>query len=206
MTSHARGKKWIPGLLILLLGAGSLQAQNNVLFLDGGYTELCANLAKRDDDPTKIAITGSRLEHPPIEICSRAIREESSARFLRARNYNNRGVLYFAQGALAQAQADFEQAIMLQDELARAHINLGYTLVAQERWNESIAPLTRGIELGAEDLPKAYYNRGIAFEETGQVASAYRDYQMAAELAPDWEAPRQELSRFSVRRGAADGG
>src|SRR5690606_2591187 len=101
MTSHARGKRiersriggkgWVPGLLVLLLGAGSAQAQNNVLFLDGGYTELCANLAKRDDDPTKIAITGSRLEHPPIEICSRAIREESSARFLKARNYNNRG-------------------------------------------------------------------------------------------------------------------
>lgn len=203
---HAKKLRGVLGGLLLLLAAGPLSAQNNVLFLDGGYTELCANLAKRDDDPTKVTITGSRLEVPPIEICSRAIREESSARFLAARNYNNRGVLYFAQGSLAEAQADFEQAIRLQDDLARAHINLGYTLVAQERWADCIAPLTRGIELGAQDLPKAYYNRGIAFEETGQVAAAYHDYQMAAELAPQWESPRRELSRFSVRTIPANGG
>jgi len=71
--------------------------------------------------------------------------------------------------------------------------------VVQKRWADAIEPYTRGIELGVEDLPRAYYDRGIAYEEVGRIPDAYRDYVAASELAPEWEDPKRELTRFVVR-------
>ncbi|MDR2212511.1 MAG: tetratricopeptide repeat protein [Pseudomonadales bacterium] len=171
-----------------------------VLFLDGGYTEFCASVAKQVERPEQVSVTGSRLSVAPLEICNRAVAEKTVSRSEAAGNYNNRGVIYFAQSAYAEARSDFEQAIRLQPNLAVAHVNLGYTYVAEQRWAEALGPLDRGIELGPEEPAKAYYNRGIANEESGNIAEAYRDYLKAAELDPAWEAPRRELTRFTVRR------
>jgi hypothetical protein len=43
-----------------------------------------------------------------------------------------------------------------------------------------------------------YFTRAAANEELGDLWSAYADYTMAAELAPEWSPPREELSRFRI--------
>lgn len=179
--------------------AGRAQAQGGVVFLDGGYTELCSMAAHNVDDPKKIEITGSRLEITPLELCTRAIASADAGTANIAGSYNNRGVLLFAEGELEGALSDFEQALRLNETLAIAHVNRGYTLVGLERWAESITAFDRGIELGVADLAKAHFNRGIAHEELGNVRAAYQDYLKAAELNPEWDEPRRELQRFSVR-------
>jgi hypothetical protein len=40
----------------------------------------------------------------------------------------------------------------------------------------------------------------LAYEGLEDAKSAYFDYQKALELSPDWLAPRQQLSRFTVSR------
>src|SRR5690606_38511947 len=104
--------------------------------------------------------------------------------------------LLFAMASYAEALQDFEQAIQLDANMAQAHVNRGYSLVALMRWEESIAAFDRGLELGASDAARAHFNRGIAHEETGNLRQAYQDYLKAAELDPQWDAPQQELSRF----------
>jgi hypothetical protein len=42
--------------------------------------------------------------------------------------------------------------------------------------------------------------RAIAHENLGDLTAAYRDYSKAAELDPDWDAPKKELTRFTVKR------
>ena len=42
--------------------------------------------------------------------------------------------------------------------------------------------------------------RPIAHENLGDLTAAYRDYSKAAELDPDWDAPKKELTRFTVKR------
>ena len=69
-----------------------------------------------------------------------------------------------------------------------------------KRWADSIPSITKGIELQAAEIEKSYYTRAIANEELGNVRGAYFDYMKAAELKPDWEAPKVQLSRFMVRK------
>lgn len=184
---------------VLLLGA--LPAAAETMFLDGGYAELCAIAARQVEDPEAVQryqVTGSRLGLSPLEICGRAINGYDGSGENIAESYNNRGVILFIQGNHAGALQDFERAIRQQPSMAQAHLNRGYTLNALQQWSDAVAALGQGIALGSPELAKAYYNRAIAHEESGALRAAYDDYRKAAELAPEWEAPRQELTRFSV--------
>jgi tetratricopeptide (TPR) repeat protein len=171
-----------------------------VLFLDGGYSEMCSAVAKEVKQPGTLTITGSRLDVPPLKICDLAIAEDTNGHRIASGNYNNRGVIHFSNGNYDAAIKDFEQAVRLQPDLAVGYANIGYTYAAQQRWADALQPLSRGIELNVEELHKAYYNRGIANEETGHINEAYRDYLKASELAPEWADPKRELTRFTVRK------
>ena len=64
----------------------------------------------------------------------------------------------------------------------------------------ALADITRAIELGVSEPAKAHYNRALAYERLGDLKSAWLDYTRAAELDPEWSAPRTELSRSTVTR------
>lgn len=186
----------LPGMAAAMGAAQA--APPDVVFLDGGYAEICSTAAHNAGTPGRVELTGSRLETSPIELCTLAIRYDKSAPHL-AGSYNNRGVLLFAEGALEAALSDFDAALERDPLLAQAHINRGYTLVALQRWEASISAFDRGLELGTSEQARAHFNRGIAHEELGHVREAYQDYLLAAELDPLWEDPRRELTRFTVR-------
>ena len=40
----------------------------------------------------------------------------------------------------------------------------------------------------------------MANEGLGDLKAAYQDYSKAAELNPAWDAPKNELARFTVKR------
>lgn len=171
-----------------------------IIVLGGGFAQMCYEAARDIDDPVMRQITGSRIDIPPLDICTLAIGTgELNTRDL-AGTYNNRGVILFEQGAFEEALKDFEVGIRLQASLPEVHVNRGAALVALKRWADSVPSLDRGIEMQALELEKAYYNRGIAHEELGNVRRAYFDYMKAAELKPDWEEPRLQLTRFTVRK------
>jgi tetratricopeptide (TPR) repeat protein len=96
------------------------------------------------------------------------------------------------------ALADFENAIAIEPSLAEGHVNLGSALLARDDYAGALVAIDRGLALNPNEPARAYYNRGIAHEELGQVREAYRDYRRAAELAPQWDRPRTELTRFRV--------
>lgn len=171
-----------------------------VQVLGGGYGQMCYEAARAIEKPYAVRLTGSRVDIPPLELCTMAIASsELSVRDL-AGTYNNRGVLYFAEKRFEEALRDFESAIRYQDAIGEIHVNRGASLVALKRYAESIPSLTRGIELQGAEPEKAYYNRAIAYEELGDARRAYYDYLKASELKPDWELPKQELTRFTVRK------
>lgn len=62
--------------------------------------------------------------------------------------------------------------------------------------NASLTTCTLALEteiLSFRDQARTYVNRG-------DVKAAYLDYSKAAELDPDWDAPKTELARFTVKR------
>lgn len=115
--------------------------------------------------------------------------------------YVNRGVVKLYTGAYLSAIADFDRAIKMDPDEPESYLNKGSTILRMEGdpalaaslFDEAISRKTTRPEL-------AYYGRAVAQEARGNLLAAYRDYRRAQELAPRWEEPGRELSRFQVRR------
>ena len=135
----------------------------------------------------------------PFDLCTMAL-DETMNKHDRAGTYVNRGVLMFEDARYDIALKDFDEAIRADDSLGEGHANRGAALIGLRRWQEGAAAITRGIELGAGEMEKSYYNRALANEALGNAKGAYYDYKKAAELAPDWQLPSDELKRFSIKR------
>ena len=115
--------------------------------------------------------------------------------------YVNRGIVRLYGKDHEGAIADFDKAISLNPAQPESYLNKGAALVrmgasptdAIALFNEALARKTSRPEV-------AYFSRGVAHELAGNISAAYRDYKRAQELAPRWEQPGQELSRFQVTR------
>ncbi len=194
--------KAIRGLLVgmgsTVCAVASLTAGADITFIGGGYAQSCSSAAHAVGSVNRMEVTGSRLGISPIEMCTLAITDGGLTGSELAASYVNRGVLYFARGALDSALADFDHAVRIAPRLGDAHVNRGYTLVALERWAESVSAFDTGIALDPPQPERVYFNRAIAHEEMGNLREAYRDYQQAAELAPEWDEPKLELERFII--------
>jgi tetratricopeptide (TPR) repeat protein len=175
-------------LLATLLAALSFggAASAYVIVVGGSFATACYQNAR-----------ASLATPRALDQCTEALTEALSDRD-RAGTHVNRGIIYMNRRAYGRALVDFDNAIAIYPELAEGHINRGAALLAQEDYAGAIAAINRGLELGPEEPARAYYNRAVAHELLGEVRAAYYDYRRAAELAPEWDAPRAELTRFRV--------
>ncbi len=133
-----------------------------------------------------------------IDSCTQAIATQPMSDRDMAGTYVNRGVIYMAMASFVAAQHDFEQAIKLDPKMGEALVNHGGALIAQKKYADGIAEISRGLEFNPSEPEKAYFNRGLAYESLDDLKAAYYDYSKAAELKPEWNEPRDELARFTV--------
>lgn len=171
---------------LLLCGAS---AEASTLIIGGGAAKECADAA-----------LDGRSDNASITTCTLALETEILSFRDQARTYVNRGVLHLRQRDFDGAISDFDQASKVDPSLGEAYVNRGAAYVGSSRYAQGLAQIDRGLALGVKDPQKAYFNRAIAHEKLGDVKAAYLDYSKAAELDPDWEAPKTELTRFTVRR------
>ena len=170
-----------------LAALSTTQARAFVTVLGGGNAEACSLAAITGK-------TGPRF----IDVCTKAIEDEQLSPRDRASTYINRGVLKIRVKDWAAAGKDFDMAVQIKPNRGDAYVNRGAASLGQHRFADSIADLSKGIELGSEEPAKAYYNRALAYEGLDDMKAAYFDYMKAAELSPDWAAPKNELVRFTV--------
>jgi tetratricopeptide (TPR) repeat protein len=93
----------------------------------------------------------------------------------RAQVLNNRSVLLYTRGEYDAALNDNTAALKINDRMAEAIVNRG-----------SIHP------------EKVYFNRALAREDMGDKNGAYADYAQASRLAPQWDQPKREMTRFTT--------
>ena len=175
------------GLAAALLCAAPAGA--STLIIGGGVAKECADAA-----------IGGRSDNASITRCTLALETETLGFRDRARTYVNRGVLQMRQRNFDGAVSDFDAASKIDPNLGEAYVNRGAAYVGSSRYGEGLVQIDQGLALGVKDPQKAYFNRGIAHENLGDVTAAYRDYTKAAELDPEWDAPKNELTRFTVKR------
>ena len=169
------------------LSAGSASAAAFVL--GGGMANACS----------RAAIEG-RDDRESLRLCDMALETQPLLRRDRAATFVNRGIIQLRRKDYAEARRDFDIAVKLDPSMGEAFVNRGAALVAQRRFREGVVEIDRGLALGADAPEKADFNRALAWEGLDDMKAAWLDYQKALEIRPDWEAPRQELTRFTVTR------
>jgi tetratricopeptide (TPR) repeat protein len=171
----------------VLAVAGAAGASDFVI--GGGSAKECSDAAEK-----------GRMDNRAVLACTTALEVETLNFRDRARTYVNRGVLQMRQRQFGAARADFDQASTVDPNLGEAYVNRGATFVGEERYREGVEQIDKGLSMGVNSPEKAFFNRGLAHEGLGELSAAYKDYSRAAELKPDWLAPKTELARFTVKR------
>jgi tetratricopeptide (TPR) repeat protein len=108
----------------------------------------------------------------------------------------DRGVIQARLGNNAAALSDYNSAIAMDATLGDAYVSRAGVLVAMKRYDEARTDIAQGLALNASNLHAAYYSRAVIEEESGDVKAAYRDYNQALAIKPDFAPASRELSRF----------
>ena len=180
-------------LLLVTAGAflvtGSAARSQAVSTIGGSVAQSCYEAALND-----------RTDQLALAECDQALKEILSSSDLVA-THVNRGIIYASRREYVRALSDYDRAIALDPTEAEAFLNKGLLLLHMRNRNaEALQVLSLAISKKTTMPALAYYARGVAQEQLGQVASAYKDYLQASALNPRWELPKRELRRFQVKR------
>lgn len=101
---------------------------------------------------------------------------------------------YFA-GQWNSAISGFEaflRAFPRSEQADDAQLYIGETYYAQNQWAQAIMAYTQAIDLyaGTNSVPIAYYKRGLAQQQLGQIDAARASWEAAAQMFPDSDAGR----------------
>jgi tetratricopeptide (TPR) repeat protein len=139
-----------------------------------------------------------RHDQVSIQECTSALDDKSLTGFDRAGTLVNRGILYLFAGKSALAVRDFDDAIALDPLQAEAWLDKAVALVNAGNSGAALDLADRALKLRTQKPALAYYVRGLAYEQQGQLRAAYASLQTARRLDPEWNEPRDELSRYHV--------
>lgn len=162
-----------------------------VAVVGNGHARSCFEAAARDQ-PARGA----------LRKCDNALEDRQLPPSDRAATLINRGIVRMQARDIEGAIADYDEAIRTAPAIADAYINKGIALLRMGQHDtEAVAQLTEGLSRNPAQPAIAYYSRAVANEQLGRTRDAYEDYSRAAQLAPEWAEPAEQLQRFKVVRG-----
>jgi tetratricopeptide (TPR) repeat protein len=179
------------GAALLAAVAAPAQAQT-IVSMGKGLAHDCFAYAKAGVDP-----------YDGVQICNQSIDNEPLTIKDRAATYDNRGVMLDQLGRIEKASQDFQQSMALDPKLGDPYVNLGSVLIKQKRYDEALASINKGLELGVSFPHIGYYDRAVAYQLLGRFKEAYYDYKKTLELEPNFTQASERLKDFTVTRTPA---
>lgn len=147
------------------------------------------------------AESGASPRQDDFRTCDAALIDATTHRGDIVATYVNRGILHLRRGRIDAAIADFDRATALDPNEPEAYLNRGSALLKRAQVQSALTMFDQALQKRTSRPELAYYARAVAHEELGNVRAAHRDYLQASRLAPKWDAPRLELTRFRVVPG-----
>ena len=164
-------------------------ASPSVMTIGGSFAEGCFEAAKNRN---------AGLD--TLRTCDYAIAAQPLTSEDMLATYVNRGILRMIRKDYTGAQADFAAATAMDPARSEPWLNMAVLHFKQGKSAEAVSLFTKALELGTEEPELAYFGRGLANEDIGNVKAAYADLRKAAELRPTWSDPARELARYQVHR------
>lgn len=146
------------------------------------------------------AVMDARWKADAIGACDDALKIDRLDRIDTASTWVNRGILEMSRERYKNARGNFKEALRLIPKLPEAHVDLGSALINLQQYADGIKETELGLSLGSKEAQRGYYNLGIAYGELGDQQKAYESFRKASEIDPDWEDPKKELERFTVKQ------
>jgi tetratricopeptide (TPR) repeat protein len=168
--------------------AGTAPAAASVTTLGGSFARSCYLAADaRNASPETLAN------------CNRALTRQSLSSHDLVATHVNRGILQLVREEYRLAEADFDRAIAIDPRQAEAWLNKAVARFQQGDSASAGRLAERALLLGTRRPAIAYFARGLANEDNGNLRAAYADLIRARDLQPNWSAPVAELQRYRVR-------
>jgi tetratricopeptide (TPR) repeat protein len=167
----------------------ALPAHAGVSVLNGSFAEACYKAAEQHN-----------ITLESMNTCDRAFSDQALSSQDRLATYVNRGIVRMLRSDYDRAHDDFSNAMQMDPQRSEPYLNMGILELRQGKSADAVPLFSKAIELGTELPEVAYYGRGLANEDTGNVKAAYADLKQAASLKPTWDAPRRDLARYKVSR------
>ena len=176
-------------LTAVAVTAAATSSQASVVTIGGDFATSCYQSAKIQDS-----------RQSSIEECDRALTEEALITQDRVATFVNRGILHLRRANLAAATSDFDSALRLDPRHPEAWLNKAILQVRHGRSADALPLVTKALEFQTSKPALAYFVRAMVYEDSGNIAAAYRDLQHARDLDPKWDEPAIELRRYKVRQ------
>jgi tetratricopeptide (TPR) repeat protein len=106
------------------------------------------------------------------------------------------GSIALRAGDIAEAIAQYEQALALDPNFTIAHLNLGGLLATQGKFDQAIFHFRRSVELQPGNAP-IYYSLAIALAGNGQKDEAIANLHKALAIDPSFSPAKQSLQYLS---------
>lgn len=134
-------------------------------------------------------IQAARKNSIAVQYYNNALRLQPSS----TEAYYNRGLAFQNMGELDKAIEDYKTILKLNIRYSEAHFNLGYIdLVFKKDYKSAIAHFTDAIR--SNDLyAEAFFNRGLAYEYSGNKSAAIKDYNEALKIIPTYKLAKRKL-------------
>jgi tetratricopeptide (TPR) repeat protein len=175
-------------LLAAFAAASAMPAVAGIAVVGANSARMCYLAAEASVRPTQ----------RDLATCDEAIDEPGISQRDVVASYVNRGIVKLRRDLVQASLRDFDTALEMDPNQPEAYLNKGAALMRQDHVREALPLFTVALEHHTNRPAMAHFGRAIAYEAMGDVQSAYRDYQLASELEPDWAQPRTELQRFRV--------
>ncbi|MDB5669231.1 MAG: tetratricopeptide repeat protein [Alphaproteobacteria bacterium] len=135
-----------------------------------------------------------------LQRCSTALSEEGLAPHDEVATLVNRGILRLRLGRLDGAVADFNSAIGGDPNEPEAYLDKGMVALRMNDGAQAVSLFDTALQKKTRRPALAYYGRAVAQEMAGRLKEAYLDYRQASLLEPQWQEPKIDLARFTVRQ------
>jgi tetratricopeptide (TPR) repeat protein len=176
-----------PAVLAVLCALGP--AKSAVQVVGNGVAHTCYTVTEANEEP-----------QAGIVLCTAALTQGRLSQKDRTATLINRAILRARAGAMESAMVDYNTALEIGANDGEVYLNRSATLIALKRYADALHDADAAVNAGVARMEIAYYNRGLANEDLGNIKAAYDDLQAALKIAPGFAAAKAELARFRVVR------